>query len=329
MDTKSIQPVTLRFAHWAGPVGQELHFFRELFERATNRPVEIVQDPSSTVDIQLESVYGGGNIPKFQTRAKRYVKSHLPGGINFDDPLFSTNQQPTGRANFHIFFTGENERPPQGRWDAYLSFDVHSYDGRNSYLPLWWITSSDILVPTVSPYLGRPITIDQMMKHREVDFEKREKFCVAFIGKAYPFRMQSIAALSKIGKVDVFGAIARNTKKTRAIEKFEIAQKYKFVFAFENDHFPGYVTEKLPEAWATGAVPLYWGADITRSMNPDAFMNAADYPTIEDFVTAVAGVAKSPKEWRKIAESPLIINRPSIDGVIMRLSKILEPLRGR
>lgn len=327
MGINSNQPVTLRFAHWAGPVGEESRFFTELFERATNRSVEIVQDPKTMVDIQLESVYVGGDAPKFQTRAKRFVKSHFPGGINFDDPLFSTNQQPTGPAKFHIFYTGENERPPQGRWDAYLSFDVHSYDGRNSYLPLWWITSSDILVPTVSPYLGRPITLEQMMKPRISDFEKRDKFCVAFIGKAYPFRMQSIAALSKIGKVDVFGAIARNTKQTRAHEKFGIAQRYKFVYAFENDHFPGYVTEKLPEAWATGAVPLYWGSDITRSMNPAAFMNAADYPTIEDFASAVGGVEKSQRRWEEIAQAPLILNRPSIDGVISRLSMILDPLR--
>jgi len=327
MGINSKRPITLRFARWAGPVGQESHFFSELFERATNRPVEIVQDPARMVDIQLESVYGSGEAPKFQTRARRFVKSHLPGGINFDDPMFSTNQQPTGRAKFHIFFTGENERPPQGRWDAYLSFDVHSYDGRNSYLPLWWITSSDILVPTVSPYLGRSITIEQMMKPRIANFEKREKFCVAFIGKAYPFRMQSIAALSKVGKVDVFGAIARNTKKTMALEKFGVAQQYKFVYAFENDHFPGYVTEKLPEAWATGAVPLYWGSDITRSMNPAAFMNAADYATIEDFASVVGEVANSQTRWEKIAQSPLILDKPSIEGVISRLSRILKPLR--
>ena len=56
MSAKSGRPITLRFARWAGPVGQESHFFCELFERATNRLVEIVQDPSIMVDIQLESV---------------------------------------------------------------------------------------------------------------------------------------------------------------------------------------------------------------------------------------------------------------------------------
>lgn len=327
MASNSSIPITLRFRRWAGPVGPESYFFRELFERATGREVRIDNNPNSKVDIQIESVYGQGDPPKLQTRARRYVKSHLPGGINFDDPLFSTNQQPTGRAKFHIFFTGENERPPQGRWDAYLSFDVHSYDGRNSYLPLWWITSSDILVPTVSPYLGRPITINQLMSGRDVNFQSREKFCVAFIGKAYPFRMQSLAALSKIGKVDVFGAIARNTRQTRAEAKFEISQAYKFVYAFENDHFPGYVTEKLPEAWATGAVPLYWGYDFANSFNPKAFINAADYPTLEDFVSDVGRVSESQERWESIASKPLITERPSIESVISSLSKILEPLK--
>lgn len=327
MATNSNPPVTLRFRRWAGPVGQESIFFKELFERATGRSVEITENPYGIVDIQIESVYGEGDPPKLQSRAKRFLRSHLPGGINFDDPNISTNQQPTGEARFRIFFTGENERPPQGRWDAYLSFDVHSYEGRNSYLPLWWITSSDILVPTVSPYLGRAITLKQMMQPRMASYNSREKFCVAFIGKAYPFRMQSIAALSKVGKVDVYGAIARNTRQTRAEEKYEIAQEYKFVFSFENDYFPGYVTEKLPEAWATGAVPLYWGCDITNSMNSEAFLNAAEFTTLEDFVEEVAKVASSEERWTNIASQPLILKEPSIGQVLENLSRILSPLR--
>jgi len=327
MTSKNLEPVTLRFRRWAGPVGQEANFFRELFSRATERDVQIVDSPSENVDIQIESVYGEGEPPSLQSRAIRYLQSHMPGGIDFGNPRFSTNQQPLGNARFRIFFTGENERPPQGRWDAYLSFDVHSYEGRNSYLPLWWITSSDILIPTKSPYLGRPITLDQMMSPRHSDFNSRSKFCVAFIGKAYPFRMQAIAALSKIGKVDVFGAVARNTRQTRADEKYEISQDYKFIFAFENDHFPGYVTEKLPEAWATGAVPLYWGSDIKKSFNPQAFINAADFPTLEDFVQFTSKVGSTKELWCEIANQPLLLNRPSIDEVVLNLSRILSNLR--
>jgi hypothetical protein len=138
--------------------------------------------------------------------------------------------------------------------------------------------------------------------------------------------MQSIAALSKIGKVDVFGAVARNTRQTRADEKFEISQDYKFVFAFENDYFPGYVTEKLPEAWATGAVPLYWGCDTKKSLNSEAFINAADFPTLEDFVEYVASVESSEELWSEIARQPLLRVRPSVDEVIGNLNRILKPL---
>lgn len=327
MESKELAPVTLRFRRWAGPVGPEANFFRELFSRATGREIKIIENTAQNVDIQIESVYGEGEAPSLSSRAFRFLQSHMPKGIDFEDRRFSTNQQPTGNARFRVFFTGENERPPQGRWDAYLSFDVHSYEGRNTYLPLWWITSSDILIPTVSPYLGKAITINQMMSTRTINYDARPKFCAAFIGKAYPFRMQSISALSKIAKVDVFGAVARNTRQTRADEKFTISQDYKFVFAFENDYFPGYVTEKLPEAWATGAVPLYWGCDIKKSFNPQAFINAAEFPTLEDFVEYVSKVESNSQLWSEIASQPLLLERPSMNEVVSNLSRILAPLR--
>lgn len=319
-------PITIRFRKWAGPVGNEAHFFRKLFEIVTERDVAIVENLEGNVDIEIESVYGEHQIPSLNSRLYRFVNSHLPRGIDFSKRNHSPNQQPTGSARVKIFFTGENERPPEGRWDAYLSFDLHSFDGRNAYLPLWWITSSDILVPTVSPYLGRAITIEQMLNSRIPNLENREKFCVAFIGKAYPFRMHAISALSKIGKIDVFGGIARETRYTKAPEKFEISQNYRFVFAFENDLYPGYVTEKLPEAWATGAVPLYWGSDPANLLNQQAFINLANFKTLEQFLEKVKQVNSDNILWKEIASQPLLKNRPSLEQVISVLRNACEPL---
>jgi hypothetical protein len=320
-------PITIRFRKWPGPVGEEQHFFRKLFEIVTGRSVVFVDSELSNVDIEIESVYGERQIPSLNSRLYRFLNSHLPGGIDFSKRSHTPNQQPTGTGRIKIFYTGENERPPEGRWDAYLSFDMHSFDGRNAYLPLWWITSSDILVPTISPYLGRPITIDQMLTPRNPSLEGRKKFCVAFIGKAYPFRMHAISAISKIGKVDVFGGIARDTRQTRAEEKFEISQNYKFVFAFENDLYPGYVTEKVPEAWATGAVPLYWGSDPAGYLNRKSFINLADFPTLEDFIERVREVDQNDELWSQYALEPLLIKRPSMDRVIEVLKVACEPLR--
>ena len=318
--------ITLRFRHWPNPVSEAERPWATLLEKVLNRRVEIVDYEKGKVDIEIESVYGRPTIPNLQTRTYRMLASHTRKGIDFSSRRYSTNQQPSGKSRFSIFFTGENERPPLGLWDAYLSFDLHSYDGRNAYFPLWWITSTDLVEPVVSPYLGRPITIESMMNGRKADWSRRKKFCAAFVGKAYPFRMQAIAALSKIGRVDVFGEIARNSHRSYAKEKFNIAQEYKFVFAFENDLYPGYVTEKAPEAWATGAVPLYWGSDPEGYLNPSAMLNLADFKDFDTFVSQVSAVNSDRDMWESIAELPLLKRRPNLDQVIALLRNRLRPL---
>jgi len=318
--------LTVSFANWPNPIGPSEEIFARLLSLALGREVVVEPDPHTEVDICIESVYGRGGSPSFQSRAYRFLASHSKSGIDFSKSKYSPNQQPSRKARYSIFFTGENERPPFGDWDCYLSFDLNSYGGKNAYLPLWWITSSDLIRPTVSPYLGRPITIDEMLSPRDVDYNTRKKFCVAFIGKAYPFRMQAIAALSAIGKVDVYGGIARNANQKAAFAKFETAQEYKFVFAFENDLFPGYVTEKAPEAWATGAVPLYWGSDPAGYLNQDAMINLANYQNLDSFTERVGQVARNPKLWSSIANQPILKRRPDLEEVLSILRKALAPL---
>jgi hypothetical protein len=318
--------VTLRFGHWPNEVSTGETVFAELISLAINRPVKIVGDQNTKADIQIESVYGRNAIPGLQARTYRFLASHTKSGIDFSKRKYSPNQQPSKLAKYSIFFTGENERPPYGDWDCYLSFDLNSYGGKNAYLPLWWLSSSDLIRPTVSPYLGRSITLDEMLTPRESDYKKRKKFCVAFIGKAYPFRMQAIAALSAIGKVDVFGGIARNSGKKAALEKYATSQQYKFVFAFENDLFPGYVTEKAPEAWATGAIPLYWGSDPSGYLNQNAMINLANYQNLESFTKRVSEVFNDPQEWHTIANQPILKKRPNLDEVVYVIRNALAPL---
>ena len=322
-----MNPVTVRFRKWAGPPGIDTRFLCELVTLATGRDTLIVDDPNVNVDIQFEDVYGDRELPKLESRLYRFISSHTRSGIDFSKSKYVPNQQPSGRSDFKVFFTGENERPPQGEWDAYLSFDLNSYEGRNVYLPLWWITTTDLLFPTKSPWLGREVTLDEMMADRKSSWASRPKFCVAFIGKAYPFRMHAIAALSKIEKVQVYGGIARNTKQTSAETKFELAQEYKFVFCFENDLFPGYVTEKAPEAWATGAVPLYWGQDRAGYLNPDALINADTFSSLEEFVSYVSTVNSSKELWEHHANQKLLLKRPNVQKIVDLLSEKLAPLK--
>lgn len=318
--------ISIRFHNWTPGTDIEKQFFKILLEKVLNREIKVVDSMLIPVDIQLESVYAASSKPNFSTRLYRFVNSNLPRGIDFSNQTHSINQQPTGNARFNIFYTGENERPPAGIWNAYLSFDLHSFSERNTYLPLWWITSSDLLFSKTSPFLGKEIRISDLMQSRVPNFHNRRKFCVAFIGKGYPMRMHAITALSRIGKVDVFGAVARNTKYTQAKNKYELSQDYKFVLAFENDLYPGYVTEKPVEAWATGAVPLYWGLDPAGYINQNSLINMANFYSMEAFVERVSEVNSSRELWEAHASQPFLSREPNLDDVIANLKRVLSDL---
>jgi hypothetical protein len=98
------------------------------------------------------------------------------------------------------------------------------------------------------------------------------------------------------------------------------------VFAFENDLFPGYVTEKAPEAWATGAIPLYWGSDPAGYLNQKALLNLEKFEDLDEYVSRVGEVAGDSQTWSSIASQPILAKRPSLDDVLAVLRKALAPL---
>ena len=313
---------TIRFARWAGNPNEALKFFRFLISPIIKKPLRLITDQSLNVDIEISSVYGEPGPTDLLSKLTRLVHSKTPGGVPFGSWAKEFNLQPNKKARVNIFYTGENERPPFGDWDAYLSFDLHSYQGKNAYLPLWWITCTDIAGPNTAPYLNAPVSVEALMSNRKVDFQQRKKFCVAFIGKAYPFRMQALNLISGIENVEVYGTVVR--KDTRS--KFMTSKEFRFVFAFENDLFPGYVTEKVIEAWATGAIPLYWGSDPLDYINPEAMINLNDFDRFQDFLNRVVEVNESRILWEQIASQPILRKRPDLSEVNSVLNRALKVL---
>ena len=317
-----IDSATIRFSRWAGDIEEGLVFFSFLIEPIIGKKLILVVNPQLDVDIEISSVYGDPGPTDLKSKIARLSHAKTPGGVPFGSWAKGFNLQPNKKAKVNIFFTGENERPPFGDWDAYLSFDLHDFDGKNAYLPLWWITCTDLAGERSAPYLGAPVTVETLLKSRIVDFSERKRFCVAFIGKAYPFRMQSLNAISRIERVEVYGAIARKDVKS----KFDASKKFRFVFAFENDLYPGYVTEKVIEAWATGAIPLYWGADPKAYINPEAIINLAEFKSLSEFVAFVEKVNTTPELWEKIAAQPILLKAPDLTEVTDVLTRALRVL---
>ncbi len=66
--------------------------------------------------------------------------------------------------------------------------------------------------------------------------------------------------------------------------KNAVMRGYKFAIAYENASFPGYVSEKIFDAFFAGCVPIYEGApDVTDYIPPETFIdkrNFPDYPSL-------------------------------------------------
>ena len=207
-----------------------------------------------------------------------------------------------------VWYTGENIRPPlDGSYDAFISFDQDDYSGKNTYFPLLYST---VLFDSPENIKRRGIAVgdphDLTRERRQA--EEKTKFACAFIGNPESTRLRAVEQLRSYGQVDLYGPGVGN----RVPSKYSFAKDYKFMLCFENDLFPGYITEKLLDAYLCGTVPLYWG-DLGRDplVNPRAFLNLKDFRSISEFAKTVGTMGVD--EYSKIFQEPLLLGVPSLE----------------
>jgi len=309
--------VTLRYRDSDPVMARPDSFLSLLVAESTGSTVEVVDDPKAHVDLQFASVQvplPRKLVAEAARLATRALSRRTPGR---DSRWKRENPEPSGNAGAHIWFTGENVRPPAGAWDGYLTYDLDPLDGRNAYLPLWW-QSVGLLGNAGSIFTSAMPAWEKLLQPREPG-GRRPKFTCAFINNPEPMRLHAIEELNKVGQVDVYGgAVGRPVP-----DKAAVAREYRYVLCFENDIYPGYVTEKPFEAWAAGAVPLWRGADPAGYLNDAAMINAASFTSLRDFSEAVAALDQDPARWASTATQPIIIKEPDLGEANQVIRKAL------
>jgi hypothetical protein len=135
----------------------------------------------------------------------------------------------------------------------------------------------------------------------------------------------AVEALSNIERVTVCGNVAGQPLKR---SKLEVLPDYRFNVCFEHSLFPGYYTEKVLHAWASGCVPLYFADPFfSKDFNPLAVINRADFATLEDFVEYVRRINGSSDAQSEIVCQPLVRDEPSLDQVINFIRRSYEDIR--
>lgn len=213
-----------------------------------------------------------------------------------------------------VWFTAENIRPPVGdRFDSFVSFDQDTYGGVNFYFPLLY---AELLLREKqwTKRRGIDLEIKELLEPRK-NPRTKNKFVCAFISNPEPVRMRAIDELRKYGEVDVYGPNFINTR----LSKYETAREYKFMLCFENDLYPGYVTEKLLDAYACETVPLYRGLfGREEHVNKKALINASDFDSLAAFCDYVGKLTEL--EYEDTFREPLLKTLPTLDPLITALT---------
>lgn len=169
-----------------------------------------------------------------------------------------------------IAIAGENVRTDFNISDYGIGFDPLTYLDRYIRFPLYLFYSGALKAAE-----DRPKTLAKSDGRALSD----RKFCNFLVsnGAASEFRTLFFKQLSEYKTVDSGGRYLNNIGWT-VKDKATWQKEYKFSLCFENSSSPGYLTEKLIQAYASNTIPVYWGdplaagslLDGKSGINPDA-----------------------------------------------------------
>lgn len=255
--------------------------------------------------------YGGGNFNVNDNFLVNLIKTHIDvvsiNGVNPHVKVIEPSQNPDilfysifggsndfYRAGRKVFFSGE---PHPHRTDADFNITFDASNDINVRLPLWvWVMDDTILKP------------------RQYDNNhKREKFCSYIASGHHDNRQMFVEKLSSQYKpVDCGGGHLNNIggeipRGTNASGKIEHNKQYKFAMAFENNQYPGCVTEKICDVYKSGCIPIYWGTpDVTQDFNPSTFINANDFPDFDALIDHIRRVDCDDELYASYFKDPIL-----------------------
>lgn len=85
----------------------------------------------------------------------------------------------------------------------------------------------------------------------------------------------------------------------------------KFIIAYENQSYPGYVTEKPIQAYLAGAIPIYYSHPagiVDEEINKKSMINATDLATEDELVEYIKKVDNDDNLYCNIWQEQFIIN---------------------
>jgi hypothetical protein len=306
--------MTLRVAYtdfWAG-FEPSKSILTKILEKASGSDTVIVDSNSKSIDVEFRSVF------TFHSKAQKALTYGL-GQVRktiWDDYLnraeYGYSLRRKKNAKVVIWYTGENIRFPRGVFDLTLSYDQTDFAATNFYFPVWYLKMD--WFKNLDPDLGL-YDLDSFLSHRDLG-SRPHKAC-AFSSSKESSRMSLYKTVESVMALDKYGSGWNRWVNN----KHQVAQAYGFQVCPENDLYPGYVTEKLFDAYSSGNIPIWRGLDSTSVINQSAVLDLT-LLSVGESIEKLRGLSEADTIFMR--NQPLLTTRPSIQPVIAKLTEILS-----
>ena len=195
-----------------------------------------------------------------------------------------------------ILMQGENSTPNFNDYDYAVGYDHLDFGDRYLRMPLY-------------PFWRKPFLMLDKRRLENPEALLRRKFCSFVVSNANfgdPMRLKFFERLSKYKKVDSGGRWMNNVGGP-VKDKLEFCKGYKFNIAFENSSFPGYVTEKVMEAYAAQTVPIYYGdPTVETDFLPESMVCVRNEADIDRAVDEVVALDEDDDAYLKKVTAPCL-----------------------
>ena len=311
---------------WVGDFRETLIF--KLIEKTSKIPVEIVTPNKSDIII-----FGPYDTPALKRRFLNFARSKIQfmDNIfpNIDLYLLNRRIKPV-----RIFYSHENYTFPDIKYDFSITSHLGLDDETHLRFPLWkeLINWNHLgLERKLGLFIQRFdnfYNIKELMSPQGDLFLKKErKICLLSSHLNEP-RKSMLMNLSKNFTVDGYGpCFDKNIKNHNfnPLSKIEILRKYAFNLCPENSLYPGYYTEKVPEAFLGKCLPLAWADNnINQDFNEKSFVNLLNYS--KDNYLEISNLLKDENFLNKYATEPLLLNEPNLNKEINFIKKITDSI---
>lgn len=264
-------------------------------------------------DMQIRGPFMGQKARRYRwlPKAARPLASKVETSLK--DILGSISSLPLS-----LFHTAENIRHDAVEADFSISFDLAVHSKTHFRFPYWmemvdW--SHEGLLGNQNPRFGQLLSIERMMQPLGNGYLERPRVAAIFSSHLREPRGTLFRAVENLMPVKGFGPYFNRDivdHHRSGFNKVDILHDFAFNLCPENGLYPGYYTEKIPEAFVAGCLPFTWAdINVCADFNPKAFVNLEPM-TWQNF-GQLKDIINSTSELESYAEQPLLLTIPSIE----------------